>query len=171
MTPHWQQTETARHTEGPVFMDAVLTPNRALSGTAFTLLLSAVAGINLVLAVVFVLSGAWPVVGFLMLDVALVAGAFFVNYRDGRASERVLVDPDAIHLTRTDPKGRSRSWHVHPAWARVDATEDAVTVSAGASRLALAACLSPPERRQFREALAGAIRQARSHRPKTSEIE
>lgn len=152
-------------------MDAVLTPNRALSTRAFTILIAVFVAINLALAVAFLLRGAWPVVGFLGLDVVLLYVAFRINYRDGRASERVHVCPDRLQLTRTDPRGASVHFQVHPAWARVETTPDAVLVSAGRSRLSLATFLSPPERHSFSSALRTAVARARAYRSSTSSIE
>jgi uncharacterized membrane protein len=173
MTPHWEKLPGAleREAQGPVFMDAHLTPNRALSVRAFTLLILVFCGINTGLAVLFWMQGAWPVVGFLALDVALLYVAFRINYRDGRISERVHVSAARVQLTRTDQQGRSLHWQVHPAWARVEPNSEAVLVSAGASCLRLASFLSPPERADFAAALNAAIIRARAYRPNTSEIE
>lgn len=172
MTPHWERTDAdAAAPRGPVFMDAMLTPHRALSARAFTILILVFVAMNSALAIVFLLQGAWPVVGFLALDVALLYIAFRINYRDGRASERVLVEADRIHLTRTDARGRSAAWHVHPTWARIETTAEAVIVSAGQTRLSCAAFLSPPERIQFYEALVAAIGKARRYTPSTSSME
>lgn len=171
MTPQWERTSAAAPPAGPVFMDAMLTPNRALSTRAFTILILAFCAINLALAIAFLLRGAWPVVGFLGLDVLLLYVAFRINYRDGRASERVHVCPERLQVTRTDPRGTSVHFQVSPAWARIETTPEAVLVSAGGSRLSMASFLSPPERESFSSALQQAVARARAYRSSTSSIE
>jgi uncharacterized membrane protein len=172
MTAQWRRLEAAEApSQGPMFMDAVLTPNRSLSGRVFLILFGVFCALNLMMGLAFWSLGAWPVIGFLGLDVLLLYIAFRVNYRDGRASERVQVSPDRLQLTRTDARGATLQWGVHPAWARVETTPEAVFVHAGGSRQHMAAFLSPPERDDFSAALAAAIARARAYRPSTSEME
>ena len=54
---------------------------RSLNQTGFMLLMAAVIAINVVVGVVFMVAGAWPVLGFCGLDVALVYWAFKRSYR------------------------------------------------------------------------------------------
>jgi uncharacterized membrane protein len=145
-------------------MDAVLRPNRSLSVKAFTLLIGAFISINVVLAVMFALQGAYPVLAFLALDVVLVVVAFRINYRDGRAQERVQVAADRVHVVRRPAQGMEDHWIVNPAWARVAAEQSAVRIAAGGRHLDVAAFLSPEERETFAAALETAIRKARAER-------
>lgn len=145
-------------------MDAVLRPNRALSRRAFQALILAFVGLNLAVATIFVLQGAYPVLVFLALDVALVWWAFRVNYRDGRLTERVQVAADRIHIAREPARGAADHWIVSPHWARVRSEPDAVAIAAGGRSVAVGAFLSPPERDAFAEALAAAIAAARQDR-------
>ena len=43
------------------------------------------------------LAGAWPVIGFFGLDVALIYLAFKLNYRSGRLYETIELTPGAVH--------------------------------------------------------------------------
>jgi uncharacterized membrane protein len=145
-------------------MDAVLRPNRSLSVKAFTLLIGVFIAINVMFAIMFALQGAYPVLAFLALDVVLVVLAFRVNYRDGRAQERVQVAADRVHVSRRPVKGAEDHWVVSPAWARVAAEQSAVRIAAGDRHLDVAAFLSPEEREAFAAALEAAIRKARTER-------
>lgn len=171
MTPRWEAHHPVDEDEGPLFMDAHLTPNRSLSKRGFALLLAVAIGLNVLIAIFCLLQKAWPVVGFLGLDILLLVWAFRTSYRDGRASETVRVAPDRLQLTRTSAKGVRQHWQVHPAWARVETTCTCVVVSAGSSRLPVAAFLSPPERDSFSRALQAALHRARAYRPSTSDRE
>ena len=67
----------------------VLHPHRSLSPRGFLILMSAIGLVSFVMGMVFLLIGAWPVMGFFGLDVALIYFAFKLNYRSGRLYETV----------------------------------------------------------------------------------
>ncbi|MBU6371791.1 MAG: DUF2244 domain-containing protein [Alphaproteobacteria bacterium] len=165
MSPQWTRLETApAPAAGPVYLDAELSPNRSLSQKAFALVFGAFALINLVVAIGFVAAGAYPVAGFMGLDVVLFGAAFAISYRDGRARERVLVAGDRLHVARVPAKGAADHWIVHPHWVRVETAETAVNLAAGGQSVPVAAFLSPDEREDFAGALAQALRRAREER-------
>ena len=66
-----------------------LVSHRSLGRTGFAVLMFAVIAINLVVGAGFYIAGAWPVLGFCGLDVALVYWAFKANYRAGRLTEQL----------------------------------------------------------------------------------
>src|SRR5260221_5022737 len=78
---------TARAADAPVLFDVLLMPNRSLPPLGFALLMAAVSLLSFGAGVTFYLIGAWPVIGFLGLDVALIYIAFRVSFRSMRASE------------------------------------------------------------------------------------
>ncbi|MES1203456.1 MAG: DUF2244 domain-containing protein, partial [Pseudomonadota bacterium] len=90
MTPRWERI-AAPVAQGPVLMDAVLAPNRSLSRQARRLLILAFAIANAVPAAFFLAQGAYPVSGFMGLDVLALIWALHVSERSGKARERVLV--------------------------------------------------------------------------------
>jgi uncharacterized membrane protein len=99
--------------------DAVLYPHRSLGRRGFRLLLLVVAAASTVLSVPFYILGAWPVVGFFGIDVALLYICFRLNYRDARRHERVLLTYINLVVSRFDPRGRRRDWRFDPNWVRV----------------------------------------------------
>ena len=60
----------------PTLFSAVLTPHRSLGGGAFVAMMMLVGGVGFVAGAVFFVMGAWPVMGFLGLDVVLIYWAF-----------------------------------------------------------------------------------------------
>src|SRR6185295_19237961 len=94
----------------PTLFSALLTPHRSLSGTGFVVLMAVVAGISFIGGVVFFVVGAWPVIGFLGLDVALVYWAFRANYRAAAAYEEVTVTPSELRLRRVSHRGEVAEW-------------------------------------------------------------
>jgi uncharacterized membrane protein len=164
MTAKLQQTQAE-----PGAFRAVLTPHRSLGPTGFLVLMAALAGISFVTGLVFWLVGAWPVMGFFGLDVALVYFAFKLNYRSGRMYETVELTPARFAWTRVHPSGRREQFDCNPYWARValrewpDGRTDLRIVSQG-KELAFARFLTDDERRDFASALQGALHDARGRR-------
>jgi uncharacterized membrane protein len=114
----------------------------------------------------FFLMGAWPVMGFFGLDVLLVYIAFRLNFRALRVYETVDLRPDALTVTRVDPKGRERSWSFNPYWARLRLDErvgrsSELSIASHGKRLVFASFLTDPEREDFAAALGAALREAR----------
>ena len=58
----------------PNIFSAVLTPHRSLSPAGFVYLMAIAGGISFITGMVFLLAGAWPVLGFCGLDVLLLYG-------------------------------------------------------------------------------------------------
>jgi uncharacterized membrane protein len=153
-----------------IYMDAVLRPNRSLSQRGFQIVMLALAAMSLSASLAFLAIGAWPVIGFLGLDVLLVYLAFKVSFKAGaRECETVKVSASQIAISKTCPKGRVGWWRVPPSFARVvieelNEDEAKVVLTAGGGELPLANCLSSDERRAFGAALKAALHQACSER-------
>ena len=107
----------AQEASGP--WRAVLTPHRSLSPRGFLILMSLLCTVSAATGIAFYLAGAWPVLGFLGLDVALVYLAFRLNYRAGRVYETVELSGGTLAVTHVDAAGRSRRVEFQSYWARV----------------------------------------------------
>jgi uncharacterized membrane protein len=156
--------------DAPVF-DAVLTPHRSLGRRGFVLLLGAVGAGSTLLSLPFYLMGAWPVVGFFGLDIALLYLFFRLNYRDGQRREHVVLTPLDLLVARVDPRGAVNEWRFNPAWVRLERETHA---EFGVMRLALvqrpqeieiASFLGAAEKQDFADALCRALAEARRGPP------
>lgn len=150
----------------PLYMDALLQPNRSLSSGAHTALIIIAAAIAVVLGLIYAVAGAWPVLGFFGLDIVLLIAAFRMSYKQGRLAERVRVGPDRMIVTRRYPTGRERHWSLAPHWAHVRIEDPVrhdsqVEVRSQGRTLVLGAFLSPPERGAFAAALRTALDEAK----------
>lgn len=151
----------------PTLFSAVLTPHRSLGPTGFCLVMLALSTISFAGGVVFFLVGAWPVVGFLGLDVALVYWAFRANYRAAAAYEEVVVTPSELRLCKVSHRGDVAEWSFNPLWARLEReTHDEFGISklflAERGRcFAVASFLGPTEKEHFADALLAALAAAR----------
>ena len=78
----------------------------AQSSTGFLIFMLCIGGLSFVSGMMFLLLGAWPVFGFLGLDVLLVYWAFRANYRAARAYEEVTVTAVRTHGAQGQPSRR-----------------------------------------------------------------
>jgi uncharacterized membrane protein len=155
---------------GPIYMDAVLQPNRSLSQAGFKIVMLSLVGMSFLAGVAFVSMGAWPVLGFFGLDIGLLWLAFHLNYKSGaREKEVVRVTADEVAIGKTPAFGPERWWRVSPVFAKVLVErawefDSEVKLASGGTQLALATCLSPDERMEFAKALRAALDKARTER-------
>jgi len=154
-------------TAEPTLFSAIITPHRSLSGTGFLAVMALVGGLSFIGGMFFFLLGAWPVIGFLGLDVVLVYWAFRANYRAAAAFEEVTVTPSELRLRRVSHRGEVAEWTLNPLWTKLDRETNEefgllklFLVSRG-RKLPVAGFLSPKERESFAAALSRALGEAR----------
>jgi len=107
-------------TPAPPLAEVTLRPARSLSRGGFAALMAALIGFNFVAGIAFISAGAWPVVGFMGLDVLLVWVAFRASYGSARRSEHLALYADRLELRRRDPWGREAFISLQPHWLRVE---------------------------------------------------
>ena len=136
----------------PVIFDAELAPNRSLGRAGFIAVMAGVIVISVGLGVFFLLQGAWPVLGFFGLDIALLYLAFRLSYRSGRLRETIRVTAQTRSWSnRIAPNGRTTEWRFNPYWLRV-ALDDPVehhsqiTLTSHGRSLVIGPFLAPEER-------------------------
>ena len=151
----------------PKIFAATITPHRSLGSTGFLILMLCIGGLSFASGMVFLLHGAWPVFGFLGLDVLLIYVAFRANYRAARAYEEVTVTASALTLRKVSHHGVVREWTLNPVWVQLDrivheefGIERLFLVSRG-RRLQIAGFLSPDEKASFARALSAALGEAK----------
>jgi uncharacterized membrane protein len=111
-----------------------LSPHRSLSAQGFAVLMLVLGGASFAVGIAFLMMGAWPVFGFLGLDVFLVWLAFRANYRAARAFEEILVTPVRLVWRRFSARGELREDTMNPRWVRLETTSDELS---GVTRVAL----------------------------------
>jgi uncharacterized membrane protein len=103
----------------PLF-SARLKPHRSLDQRGFRMLLGIFTGASFFSTLPFVLLGAWPVVGFMGIDVALFYFAFRASFRAARAYEDVEVTFFELFLTKVSATGERMEWRFNPAFVRLE---------------------------------------------------
>jgi uncharacterized membrane protein len=153
------------------YFDAELTPHRSLSPRGFRILISIVAAANLIVGIGFYWSGAWPVFGFMGLDVALLYFLFRLNYRHAQEKELLHLTDDALIVRRISANGEETKWTLEPYWLRVEMDDpprhdSLLVLAARERRLVIGSFLTPEERLEMAQALRAALhRQRNPHRP------
>ena len=144
-------------------------PHRSLGPNGYRVLLGAVIAVNVIGAVVFAIAGAWPVSGFMGLDVLALYLAFRFSYAQARAFERISISPTSFTVERCDARGRSSMVSLPSYWARVnfdgDDTGGEITVRSHGKAIAVGEHLPGPERHVFADTLKQALFQARQSVP------
>lgn len=148
--------------DAPARFDAVLYPHRSLSPFGFYALMGGIVLASVAIGAGFTLVGAWPVTGFLCLDVLLLYWAFRWNYRAGRCVEFIRLDRDGLCVRQVKPGGRAREWRFEPHWVRVTIDDpprhdSPLVLSSHGRGLAIGTFLTAEERVEVAQALRTAL--------------
>jgi uncharacterized membrane protein len=144
------------------FFERVLLPHRSLPSRNFHLLMGLLGLVSLAAGVGFVAVGAWPVIGFFGLDVALVYLAFRLNYRTARQSETIRLADDTFTVERVSVRGERRNWRFQPFWVRVileerHDTSNRLLVASHGRSLVIGDFVPPATRRELAVTLRDAL--------------
>ncbi len=163
-----------------MILDLTLTPNRSFDPRHTRWLILGVGGVFFLGGLRFLALGAWPIIPFMVADLALLVWAFRANHAAGRGHERLTLAGDALTLARVSAYGSVRRFGFEPYWARVEIEEmpsgDAhLWLTARGSRVRVGGFLSAPERREVGAVIAAALSTYRSgiyrsDRPSTSSM-
>ena len=151
----------------PLFA-ATLTPHRSLSPSGKRVVIGLVAALALVPGIVFYVAGAWPVVGFMGLDVVAIWIALTVSMRGGRAYEVVTLWPGTLEVKKIDSKGAEDVLTFIPFNVRFVIDRDynervtGLWLKERERRIALGAFLSTEEKLSFSKAFGTALKKARA---------
>src|SRR5262245_30294615 len=151
----------------PQIFSALLTPHRSLNRTGFLVVMLFLSVVSFVTGIVFLMMGAWPVFGFLGLDLLVIWWAFKVNFRTARASEEIVVTVSELRVRRVSHRGHVAEWVFNPLWVKLDLEADEefgierlYLVSRG-RHLSIGSFLGPNEKASFAKALLNALNAAK----------
>jgi uncharacterized membrane protein len=154
---------------GRIYLDAVLEPPRSLSPRGFNRVMLGLGAMSFVVGAVFLATGAYPVVGFIGLEILALWLVFRASFRAQTARTYVRVTADLVDVRKVDGWGRERRASLSAHFARVEF--DRAASGAGALRLKASNCayplgefLTPKERESFARRLDLALLEARRER-------
>jgi uncharacterized membrane protein len=147
--------------------DVVLRPHRSLSPVGFAVIMGILSIWSFVGGLVFWLKGAWPVIGFLGIDIALVYWAFRASYGQGRVAERLRLADGTLTVWRLDKRGAEERFAFPSYWLRVTLEEDQngpgqLLLSSHGRHVSVGSFLAPDERAELARELSAALREARA---------
>ena len=158
-----ERDRASRESDGRVFFDAVLHPHRSLTPSGFAVVMAVVAVGLFAVGLLFLLLGAWPVLGFCGLELLLLYVAFRVSFRDARAAERIRLSDAGLEISRLTPDGAvAGRWRFPPNWLRVILDEpprhdSPLMLSSHGRNLVIGRFLTPEERVELAQALRAAL--------------
>jgi uncharacterized membrane protein len=152
----------ARDDAPPVFT-ATLSPQRSLDRSGLWIAAAVLGIAGAAIAILFLMMGAWPVVGFIGVEIALVIAVLLLHQRLGRTTEEVVLDARALTVTRRRGRRAVTRWEFPPGWLRVTVVDDehgrpaGVLLASHGRRLAIGRFLTAEEQAAFAAALRAAL--------------
>ena len=152
-----------------VYLDAVLEPPRSLSTRGLNRVMMMLGAFSAVFSLGFLLVGAWPVVGFLGVEILALWMVFQWSFRAQTARTYVRVTADEVDVRKVDGWGRERRASMASHFARVEFDRtatgpNALRLATSRSSYPLGEFLTPRERETFARRLMQAISDARRER-------
>ena len=141
----------------PLFA-AKLTPHRSIDPRGIRIVCAFAASLLLLPGLIFYLLGAWPVVGFMGLDVAALYWALTHSLRDGRRYEEVTLWADRLDVRQVSAKGEEQTQSFNPFFVRlvierdIDEHTTAIKLRTRERDLVVGAFLNPDDKATFAQA-------------------
>ncbi len=152
----YQWIDAAPEQSGAVSFRLEAWPDRSLPMRGFVWVIGLTAG-ALALPLLAVVGSAvlWGLLPFAVLAVWGLWHAIQRSYRSGATREVLVLTPESLILTRSDPGRADRVWQTNPYWVRAGLrgngpVEDYLVLTDGRREIELGAFLSPEERQALR---------------------
>ena len=150
-------------------------PHRSLSPKGFAIVITLLAGLLSSIGIGFFLAGAWPVIGFLGLELLVVWGAFKLNYQAAKVHENIETTTAMLKVKHTDKHGNSAISEFPVDWLRVHLSppvvpsissryQQRVMVSSHGVKTEIGAFLHPGEKAKLSGEIDGMIKRSRAAR-------
>jgi uncharacterized membrane protein len=151
----------------PLFA-ASLTPYRALDRRGVRWIVALAACLSSIPGIFFFAIGAWPVIGFMGLDVLALYWAMSASLDSGRAYEEITLWPDNLLVRRVSPKGRETKEEYNPFFVRFDVRRDGedrvigMVLTHRGRAAEIGAFLNPDDKASFARSFGQALGRARA---------
>ena len=147
-------------------------PHRSLSPKGFGIVMGVLAGFLFLIGLGFFLAGAWPVIGFLGLELLVVWGAFKLNYRAARHRETIHTTTEELMVESQTPAGKRAQKSFPIGWLRVSLSpsespvmksrdQQKVILSSHGEKAEIGKYLHPAEKAELSREIASMIDRAR----------
>lgn len=149
--------------------EALIVPHRSLSRRGLRILMAAICLLSGLMVLRFWLIGAWPVIGFSVIEIGLALFLLRLNARRAGASELVLLFHDNLRIVRTNQRGQRQECSLPAGWLNAVMEEapgqvPKLLLVAHGVREEIATSLGEREKRDLWSALANALHELRNPR-------
>ncbi len=147
-----------------ILFEVVSTPPSSFSPGGYRVLAALLCVAAALPAILFTVMGAWPVLGFLGIEVPLVLALVARQARGARrVREALVLTPGGLTVTRTDHRGRQQAMRLDPYWARVEQDRAGqLMVVQRSRRIRIGQHLGEAEREGYALAIEGALARYRT---------
>lgn len=134
---------------------ATLNPHRSLTARGLRWVMGLTGAAGLAVSIPFYLLGAWPILGFMGLDLALIYAAFRYNNATARSYEEIVLSRALLLVRSVSWRGQVREARLNPRWTRLEKEEhpefgvEKLALVQGAVRLEVARELGRAARADF----------------------
>ncbi len=105
--------------ESVIRFSKVLRPHRSSSDRDVKIVSFFVFFLFIPTGTTFLIAGAWPVFGFMGLEVAALVFAIWFNHKIGSAFEAITITDQEFRVSRVDHWGKRSYWSEKPQWLKV----------------------------------------------------
>ena len=135
-----------------------LWPYRSLGNQGYLYLMLAFIGLIFILSLLFYFMGAWPVIGFLGIEIGLVWLLFRLNYNSGRNFEQIYITPEKTSVEKVNWRGVKRCFTIVSPWisahcVNTNGNANKLVLRYHAEKLEIGAFLPPQEKLSLANAL------------------
>lgn len=110
---------TAISPDKRLLFSAMLEPRRSASVRNLNVAVLIFALGSLPFCIMFLVMGAWPVVGFVGIDVLILLALLRFHHWAARAHETIHLTDESLTVERVNHWGQMRRWSFSPYWLRV----------------------------------------------------
>lgn len=158
--------------ETPVLFGRRLRPKRSLGRVGFWIAIGVVGATSLLNGILFLMLGAWPVLGFYGLDALLFYCLMRLNIRRAERSwESLRLTEDRLVIEHGDHRGVSHRIELQPYWLRVSVDrseigQNRITLTSHGQRIGIGGFLAPVDRADLARDLSVALDRLRGRPPR-----
>jgi uncharacterized membrane protein len=150
----------------PLFA-ATLTPHRSLTRRGYRYVIALACVMASIPGIVFFSMGAWPIVGFLGLDVLAIGWALAASMKSGKQYEVVTLWPDELEVKQVAASGKAEITRFNPFFVKLVIDRDfnerttALHLRSRETDLTIGAFMNPDDKASFAKVFGTALKKAR----------
>lgn len=151
----------------PLFA-ATLTPHRSLTRRGYRYVIALACIMATMPAIAFLSMGAWPIVGFLGLDILAIGWALAASMKASKQYEEVTLWPDELEVKRVAANGKAEITRFNPFFVKLVIDRDfnerttALHLRSRETNLTIGAFMNPDDKASFAKVFGTALKKARS---------